>query len=93
MSAATAAASPVPCAASGGGGVFSRCLIGSGAAGAAGLYGRGVNWAESRFCSTERGLTEDVCWCDAAGVALGAPWGGGGGGESPMGAGLTTASA
>lgn len=33
---------PVPLSASGGGGVFSRCAIGSGAAGAAGLYAIGA---------------------------------------------------
>ena len=37
-----AAASPVPTSLSGGGGVFSRCLMNSGAAGAAGLYAKGL---------------------------------------------------
>jgi hypothetical protein len=52
-SAANAAARPVPSVPSSGGGVFSRCLIGSGAAGAAGLYGRGAKPAESRLSAAE----------------------------------------
>lgn len=39
------APNPVPSAASGGGGVFSRWAMGSGAAGAAGLYAMGVKAA------------------------------------------------
>lgn len=58
--------------------------MGSGAAGAAGLYGRGASWAESLFCSAG-GLTEDMCWGNATGLPMG------GGGGRPMGAGLTTA--
>lgn len=46
-SATLAAASPVPSAASGGGGVFSRCLIGSGAGGADGLYASGAKLVEA----------------------------------------------
>jgi hypothetical protein len=52
-SAANAAARPVPSVPSSGGGVFSRCLIGSGAAGAAGLYGRGAKPAESCLSAVE----------------------------------------
>ena len=37
-----AAVRPVPISPSAGGGVFSRCAIGSGAAGAAGLYAMGT---------------------------------------------------
>lgn len=50
-SVAAAAKRPVPSVPSSGGGVFSRCLIGSGAAGAAGLYGRGAKFAASFFSS------------------------------------------
>lgn len=64
MSAAAAAARPVPSAPSiGGGGVFSRCFMGSGAAGAAGLYGRGA------------GVSFWCCWAPGDPVI-----GGGGGG-------------
>lgn len=51
LSAATAAARPVPLIPSSGGGVFSRCWIGSGAAGAAGLYGSGAKLAGSFLSS------------------------------------------
>lgn len=50
-SAAAAATSPVPPVPSSGGGVFSRCFIGSGAAGAAGLYGSGATFPGSFFSS------------------------------------------
>ena len=75
LSAATAAAKPFPFAASTGGGVFSRCWIGSGAAGAAGLYGKGA------LCSCVGGGENDgVCWAGAgAGAGAGAAWGAGGG--------------
>lgn len=55
LSAATAAARPVPFVPSSGGGVFSRCWIGSGAAGAAGLYGSGAKAVESFFSSAGEG--------------------------------------
>lgn len=74
-SAARAAARPVPSVpSSGGGGVFSRCLIGSGAAGAAGLYGNGAKLAESRLSSGE---AWDPEWTDCWSAAI--PLGGGGG--------------
>lgn len=72
LSAATAAARPVPLTPSSGGGVFSRYWIGSGAAGAAGLYGRGAKLAGSFFSSAgvEPALN---LW------STGGPLGGGGG--------------
>lgn len=79
LSAATAAARPFPSAASTGGGVFSRCWIGSGAAGAAGLYGKGA------LCScVGGGENGGVCWAGlkpgaGAGAGAGAAWGAGGG--------------
>lgn len=62
----------MPSVPSSGGGVFSRCLIGSGAAGAAGLYGSGARFSGSFFSSVGGGLAGDACW------SAGGPLGGGG---------------
>lgn len=66
----------MPSVPSSGGGVFSRCLIGSGAAGAAGLYGRGAGFSGSFFSSAGLWVLEfelTCCW------SAGGPLGGGGG--------------
>lgn len=73
-SAAAAAKSPVPSVPSSGGGVFSRCLIGSGAAGAAGLYGSGATFSGPFFSSAWVWCSEFTCGRSACG-----PLGGGGG--------------
>lgn len=73
LSTATAAASPVPSVPSGGGGVFSRCFMGSGAAGATGLYGSGAY-----CCSCVGGGEAGVCSFVGTGAAVVGAAGGGG---------------
>lgn len=66
---------PAPSPSSGGGGVFSRCLMNSGAAGAAGLYGSGAVFSGSA------GFSGEACRSCCMGLLDGAPGGGGGGGK------------
>ncbi len=67
--------------ASTGGGVFSLCAIGSGAAGAAGLYAIGAKLVEVSFDLMEGDLAAGSTWLDGDCLEFASVGGGGGGGK------------